>query len=145
MNIDNPVTRALALLACIGFLLFGLVRVVVGGAMLAQVFGYVDFPEFAEAIVDTAEFLAMNAERSIIAFSVPAYFGYIVAMGLVLFTGAIGALRRKPWGVKLIGLYLAMHAALFVNYLTINPKIWLLMGGIALLILIAIVRKPRQA
>ena len=107
--------------------------------------GLIAFPEFADAVAETSEFLANNADRSILAFTVPVYFGYIVAMGVVLLGGSIGALRRRAWGVKLIALYLAMHAALFVNYLTINPKIWFLIGGIALLGLIATVRKPRPA
>ena len=145
MNIDNGFTRVLALLACIGFLVFGIIRVVVGSGMLAQTLGYVDYTEFAAAITDTSEFLALNAERSLYAFNLHTYLAYIVAMGLVVTTGAIGALRRKSWGVKLIALYLAMHAALFVNYVTINPKIWLLIVGIVLCALIAVVRKPKPA
>ena len=142
---DNGFTRALALLACIGFLVFGIIRIGVGGGLLAQSMGMLHYSEFASAIADTSEFLAMNAERSLFAFNVQGYLAYIVAMGVVVTIGAIGALRRKSWGVKLIALYLAMHAALFANYLTINPKIWYLVVGIVLCALIAAVRKPKPA
>ena len=46
-------------------------------------------------------------------------------MGLVVSIGAIGALLRRSWGLIWLIAYTAMHGALFVNFWTVNPKLWL--------------------
>lgn len=115
--------RIVGLLITILFLGYGLVRVGVGGALLAQAMGVVEFAELAEAISEVEQFIDARANEQIVPFSVPAYFVYIIAMGILLSAGAVGAIARKWWGHVLIGAYLAMHAALFVNFQEINPKI----------------------
>ena len=47
-------------------------------------------------------------------------------MGITISVGAIGQMWRKQWGLVLITVYLLSHAALFVNFMTINPKLALL-------------------
>jgi len=46
-------------------------------------------------------------------------------MGVTVSLGAIGQLWRRRWGLGLITVYLLSHAALFVNFMTVNPKIFL--------------------
>lgn len=137
--------RILAVLLCIGFGLFGLIRIGVGSALLAQQLGYIEIADLMSAVNDTREFLAQGSERAIIPLSVAAYFGYIIAMGVMLLTGAIGMVRRQRTGFVLFAIYLAMHGALFVNFLTINPKIFYLAGGIAVLAFTWVVRGPQES
>jgi uncharacterized membrane protein len=67
-----------------------------------------------------------------------------MVMGLLLAAGAAGVFCYKRWGFVLLGLYLAMHAALFVNYQEINPKLFVLaLQGLMLVVLIYL-RPPRS-
>lgn len=129
-------SRIVSLLICLGFFVYGVIRVGVGTALILQVHSLIAVPDLDLAISDTADFLARANDRAIIASGVAPYFAYIITMGTVLIAGAIGAFRRRKWGFVLIGIYLAMHGALFVNFLTVNPKIAYLIGGVALLALL---------
>lgn len=116
----------------LAFLGFGLVRIGVGAAMTGQAMGWWSVGgEMAEALADTQRFIG---ERSVnlAGFSPSTYLAYIAAMGVVLSAGAAARLFGRRWGLAMIALYLAMHAALFVNFWTINPKIAWLAGGIGL-------------
>ncbi|HAU22814.1 MAG TPA: hypothetical protein DCS24_09540 [Erythrobacter sp.] len=84
--------------------------------------------------------MAEHADQSFYEFGVADYFGYIAAMGIVLATGAIGALIYKVGGLRLIGACMAMHAALFINVLVINPKVLLLGFTLVLLGLLVWIR-----
>lgn len=128
--------RIVSVIICLGFLLFGVMRMGVGAALILQIAGMIDLPDLASTVTDTAVFLGQANERAIIGMGVTPYFGYIIAMGLVLVAGAVSALLRRHWGYRLIGLYLVMHGALFVNFLTVNPKIVYLAGGVTLLALL---------
>ena len=67
-------------------------------------------------------------------------------MGLTISLGAIGQLWRKQWGLVLIGVYLLSHAALFVNFQTVNPKVALLGLAVALTLVLAWAnREPEPA
>ena len=44
-------------------------------------------------------------------------------MGLLLSSGAAGAIARKQWGYGTLVVYLMMHAALFVNFQEVNPNL----------------------
>ena len=122
---------------------YGLVRIGVGGALLAQSLGLVNFTDLADAISEVSLFIGARANKQIFPFSVSAYFAYILAMGAVLATGSIGAIARRRWGYTLLGIYLVMHAALFVNFKEINPKlIGLVVTGVMLFALYYL-RPPR--
>jgi len=135
--------RIIGLSIAILFLGYGLVRIGVGGALLAQSLGMVDFTELADAISEVRLFIDARANKQIFPFSVPAYFAYIMAMGIVLATGAIGAIARRRWGHALLGIYLAMHAALFVNFQEINPKLIGLVVTAVMLFALVYLRPPR--
>ena len=124
----------IAIVICIAFLGFGLIRTGVGSAVLAQDLGAIQVDAITEPLIETTEFLAEASSKGFYKFSTRTYLMYIIAMGVVLVVGAIGALRRTSWGYGAITLYLGMHAALFINYQTINPKIAFLGLGIALLL-----------
>ena len=65
-------------------------------------------------------------------------------MGVTISLGALGQLWRRPWGLALIGLYLLSHAALFVNFWTVNPKIGLWALTVAMAGLLAWANGPED-
>ena len=135
--------RILGLSIAILFLGYGLVRVGVGGALLAQSLGLVDFTELADATSEVKLFIDARANEQIFPFSISAYFAYIMVMGAMLVTGATGAIVRRQWGHMLLGIYLAMHAALFVNFQEINPKLIGLIVTAVMLFALVYLRPPR--
>jgi phosphotransferase system glucose/maltose/N-acetylglucosamine-specific IIC component len=124
--------RHVSILICLCLLAFGLIRIGVGGAMIGQELAWWKLGgDIAGGLADTHRFIAAR-ETNMAGFTPLSYFVYIVLMGVVLNLGAIGHLLRWRWGLALIALYLAMHAALFVNFLTVNPKLVYLGIGVAL-------------
>ena len=124
--------RKLAIAICLLFLVSGLVRMAVGAVMVGQTAGWWAFDgEAAMALVDTQRFIGQQ-KANIIGFTPMSYFAFIIFMGLTISFGAIGQLWRKKWGLVLSGVYLISHAALFANFMTVNPKIALL--GVAILL-----------
>lgn len=118
--------RKLAIVICCLFLASGLIRICVGGIMIGQAAGWWALDgEAAEALADTQRFVNERT-ANIVGFTPISYFAFIVFMGLTISLGAIGQMWRKQWGLVLIGIYLLSHGALFVNFMTVNPKIALL-------------------
>ena len=115
--------KPLHMLISLLFLGYGLIRLGVGGALLGQETGLIDFHAFQEPIADIDGFLTKSSSKQIFPVSVAGYVSYIALMGVVLSIGAIGSLRGRPYGLKLIGTFLMMYALLFVNFQTINPKV----------------------
>ena len=138
--------RKLAILICLGFIVSGLIRIGVGTMMMGQAVGWWAFDgEAATAFADTQVFIA-EREANLVGFTPLSYFGYILFMGLTISLGAIGQLWRKQWGLALIGVYLLSHAALFVNFQTVNPKVALLGLAVALTLVLAWAnREPEPA
>lgn len=104
----------------------GLIRlggsvVVIGELQSWSAFG----GEAAEAVAEPSEFIA-QARTNLVGFTGLSYFAFLLFMGDVVSLGAIGQFWRKNWGMALIGVYLGSHAFLFVNFMTINPKVGLL-------------------
>ena len=110
------------LILCAGFG-FGIVRLLVGAAILAQLGGLLALPALAEGINDVTVFMAERADRQLLPLPVPAFFAYIAIMGGLLMAGATGVFFRRQWGFFSLYGYLALHAALFINYLEVNPKL----------------------
>jgi hypothetical protein len=118
--------RKLAIAICLVFLASGLIRIGVSSLLIGQVSGWwtVD-GEAVLALADTQRFMA-ERDANIVGFTPLSYFVFLLFMGVTISLGAVAQLRRKRWGLALIGMYLLSHAALFVNFMTVNPKIWLL-------------------
>lgn len=115
--------RYIEMFLALAFLVYGLIRLGVGSALLGQEIGLIDFTVFHEPLHDIRNFLLKSDERLIIPVSVAGYVSYIAVMGLVLASGALRTLKNGPHGLSLIGAFLGMYALLFVNFQTINPKI----------------------
>jgi hypothetical protein len=114
--------KPLYLVISLLFLGYGLIRLGVGGALLGQEIGLIDFQAFHEPITEIGNFLEKSSNKQVVPVSVAGYVSYIALMGLVLSAGAIGTLRHRSFGLKFIGAFLLMYALLFVNFQTINPK-----------------------
>ena len=133
----------IGLLIAILLLGYGMVRIGVGGALLAQTLHIVNFPELAEASLEVKEFISNRASKQIFPFSLEGYFTYILIMGIILSIGAINTLLRKRWGFYLLWLYIGLHAALFINFLEVNPKIIVLVLQVVLLFVLKQLRPPK--
>lgn len=117
--------RKLGILICLIFLASGVIRIGVSASMIGQAESWWMFGgEAVEALADTQRFIA-DRDVNLIGFSPLTYFAFILFMGLTISLGAIGQIWRKHWGLVLIGIYLISHGALFVNFMTVNPKIFL--------------------
>lgn len=87
-------------------------------------------------------FIVARAGYQLLPFSLEGYFLYIVAMGVLLSAGAAGIIARASWGFTTLGVYIAMHAALFVNFQEINPKLLGLFAQIVMLFALYRLRRP---
>lgn len=118
--------RALALLICAIFLVTGLIRLGVSVVVIGELQGWWMFGgEAAQAVAETHNFIE-QATANLAGFNALSYFAFLLFMGAVVSLGALGQILRKRWGLALIGVYLASHAFLFANFMTINPKVGLL-------------------
>jgi hypothetical protein len=123
---------------------YGLIRIGVGALLLAQSVDLIHVTDLADAIAEVKRFTEARADKELVSFSVSGYSVYIMVMGLLLAAGAAGVFCYKRWGFILLGLYLSMHAALFVNYQEINPKLITLALQIVMLIVLVYLRPPRS-
>jgi len=118
--------RKLAIVICLLFLASGLIRMGVSSMMIGQVSGWwVVDGEAVLALEDTRRFIA-ERDANMVGFTPLSYFAFLLFMGVAISVGAVAQLWRQRWALALIGVYLLSHAALFVNFMTVNPKIWLL-------------------
>ena len=127
------VKRFIGIVIAILLLGYGVVRMGVGALLLAQTLDIVNFPDLAEANAEVKIFIDARANHQILPFSLNGYHGYILAMGVLLSAGAGGVIARAQWGFKTLGVYMVMHAALFVNFQEINPKLLVLILQIIML------------
>jgi hypothetical protein len=133
--------RTTAILICIIFLAFGLIRIGVGSALIGQELGVLNIEALSAPIEEVKDFLEKRQDQQIIKLNALSYLGVIVFMGVSLALGAVGAIRHKGWGLALIGVYLLTHAGLFVNLQTINPKIAYLGIGVLLYAVLILVNR----
>lgn len=122
---------------------YGLVRIGVGGALLAQTLEIVNFSDLNEATLEVKEFITVRVSEQLIPFSPTGYFTFILVMGLLLTVGAIGLIVRKRWGFILLWIYITLHASLFINFQEINPKIIVLVLQVILLFVLIYLRPLR--
>ena len=133
----------IGLLISILLLGYGLIRIGVGGALLAQTFEIINFSDLTEATLKVEQFINIRASKQIIPFTLTGYFTYILVMGILLTVGAVGTIARRRWGFISLWIYLAMHTALFINYQEINPKIIVLALQVILLFALNYLRPPK--
>ena len=114
-------------------------RVGVGALLLAQTLEAINFPDLADAVAEVDVFIVARASYQLLPFSLEGYFLYIVAMGVLLSAGAAGIIACFSWGFTTLGVYIAMHAALFINFQEINPK---LLGLFAQLVMLLVLYYP---
>ena len=110
------------------FLLYGGIRLGVSSALILQSFEWINVLDLQEALSEISLFLDSKREQALIPFSVLGYIGYLWLMGLLLVVGATGCWRRKPVGSVAISTFMIIYSLLFVNFVTINPKIIHLLG-----------------
>ena len=134
--------RIVGLALTILFFGYGLVRIGVGTALFAQSMDVIAFPQLAEAVSDVRLFIDEREDKQLVTFSVPGYFLYIVGMGAALVTGSVGAFVRKRFGLISLGLYLVMHAALFVNFQEVNYKLIGFLITVIMVIALGVLRPP---
>ncbi len=132
------------LLIIIVLLGYGIIRVGVGSALLAQSLEIINYVELAKASVEVSEFITTRADQQLIPFSKIGYFAYILIMGILLSLGAIYTLLKKRIGFIILWIYIGLHAALFINFLEINPKIIVLFLQIVLLLVLRYLRPPEE-
>ena len=114
------------------FLGYGIIRIGVGGALMAQASHLIDIPDLSEAVMEVQEFLESRSEKGLVPLAVMSYVTYILVMGILLSAGAIATLFHKRLGFKLLWTYILSHSALFINYAEINPKLFVLAAQIVL-------------
>lgn len=136
--------RIVAGIICLLAFSFGLVRLGVGLLLTAQVAGLIDFAAFSEPVADIQRFMAEKNVQAIIPLSPISYLAIIVFMGVSLTLGSVGAWRKQSWGYGLLALYLLTHSGLFVNFQTINYKIYILLAGIVLFVVLLIANRYRH-
>jgi hypothetical protein len=128
--------RIIGLIIAILLLGYGMMRIGVGASLLAQNLAVINFLDLADGVADVKVFIDARVNDQILPFSLNGYFGYIFAMGVLLSVGASGAIARKKWGYTTLVVYLALHAALFVNFKEINPKLIVLLLQTVMLFLL---------
>ena len=139
------VNRLLGIVIALLLLGYGLVRIGVGSLLLAQTLGAINFPDLADAVAEVDVFIVARAGYQLLPFSLEGYFLYIVAMGVLLSAGAAGIIARASWGFTTLGVYIAMHAALFINFQEINPKLLGLFAQIVMLFALYRLRPPAKS
>lgn len=141
---NHSLFKLLAAVICAIALFFGLVRIWVGLALMTQAAGVFEFAAFNEPIKDIRQFLLEMNDQALVPLTTVAYLSIIAFMGYCLVFGAVGSWYRQKWGYGLLATYLFTHAALFVNFQTINPKINILIAGIIMLLILLFANQHRR-
>ena len=130
---------------CLIALIFGSIRMGVSLVLTLQELGVYDLAAFREPVNEIGQFLSAQNDQALIPLSPLAYLAIIAIMGLCLVIGSILSWRRSLWGYGALSAYLVMHASLFVNFQTINPKIYILIAGIIGLIILVFANQRRPS
>lgn len=133
-----------AALICIFAFVFGLIRIGVSGLLATQALGGFDVAAFREPVAEIQQFLTAQNAHALVPLTTFSYLAIIAVMGVCLVFGAIFSWRRNRLGYGLLSTYLLVHAWLFVNFQTINPKINILIGGVIMLIILIFANQRRR-
>ena len=99
------VKRFIGIFIAILLLGYGVVRMGVGALLLAQTLDIVNFPDLAEGVAEVKLFIDARANYQILPFSLNGYFGYILAMGVLLSAGAGGVIARIAFFISSVRLF----------------------------------------
>lgn len=124
------------------FLIYGVVRFGVSSALLMQSFGWVNFPDFQDGINEIGMFLVEKNPSSLFSLSAVGYLSYLWVMGALLIIGAIGFLKNKSFGPVSMSAFLVLYVMLFINFQTVNPKVFHL---IVCALLFGVVMKAKRS
>lgn len=128
---------------CAIALAFGLIRIGVSLLLTLQLLGVFDIEAIREPVMEVQQFLNVHNDHALISLTPLTYFAIIALMGVCLVVGTFLSWRHKLWGYGVLSLYLLMHAGLFVNFQTVNPKINILIAGIVLFIILVFSNRRR--
>lgn len=119
----------------LAFLGYGLFRTGVSSLLLLHTFELIHSLELQAAIDEVQQFMLKVNPKAIIPASATGYIFYLTAMGLLLIVGGIGCIIRASFAQYSLNSFLALYAALFINFQTMNPKIFhLIICAVLLLI-----------
>jgi len=120
---------AIAILA----LIIGLVRIGGGVAMLGSELGWWNLGgAFGSGVDKVRSALPGLNERALVQMSTAQYLSVMVLLGIALVMGAIQYLRGRRSGLVLLGVYVALHFLLFLNFSTLNIKILIPVAALGL-------------
>lgn len=120
---------AIAILA----LIIGLVRIGGGVAMLGSELGWWNLDgAFGSGVDEVRGALPRLNERALVQMNTAQYLSVMVLLGIALVIGAIQYLRRRRSGLVLLGVYVALHFLLFLNFSTLNIKILIPVAALGL-------------
>ena len=125
--------RRLCLAVAILALIVGLIRIGGGVAMLGSELGWWDLAgPFKSGVDKVRSALPGLNEHAFVQMSTSQYLAVIVLLGTPLVMGAIQYLRGRRSGLFLLGVYVALHFLLFLNFSTLNIKILIPVAALGL-------------
>lgn len=124
------------------FLIYGAVRMGVPSLLVLQSNGILADSELQAGLDEVIQFLAMVHDQALLPMSALVYLGYIWLMGALLVVGAVGCIMRKPALKSSLYAFLLLYAALFINFQTINPKVFHMIACAGLLLFYNYLNKP---
>lgn len=120
----NKTSRYLSIGIGALFLIYGLVRMGVPSLLILQSNGILADNELQGGLDDVIQFLAMVQDQALVPMSASVYLIYIWAMGVLLVVGGIGCIIKKSVLKPALYVFLFLYALLFINFQTINPKVF---------------------
>jgi len=134
-QMSDSYKKYLAITIGLAFLVYGGIRLGVSSLLLLQTLDFLAIPNLQEGVDEVVKFMAKIREQALLPLSALGYIIYLWLMGLLLVIGAIGCLMRKQFAQTSIATFLVLYVALFINFQTINPKIFHLIVCALLLLL----------
>lgn len=134
-QMSDSYKKYLAITIGLAFLVYGGIRLGVSSLLLLQTLDFLAIPNLQEGVDEVVKFLVKVREQALFPLSALGYIIYLWVMGLFLVIGAIGCLKRKQFAQTSISAFLVLYVALFINFQTINPKVFHLIVCALLLLL----------
>lgn len=127
----------------LAFFVYGAFRIGVSSLLILQIQEFLSYPELQAALVEIDNFITLHQTQMIIPVSSFGYLCYLWLMAALLIVGAFGLVARRQFGQTSLYIFLTLYTALFVNFQTINPKVFHLVVCALLVVLYRYcVKKP---